>query len=168
LSIFRNSGEKIQVSLKSDKNKEFLQLDQYTFLIISRSVLLRMRNVSDKILENIKALILCLITFIRKSCHLWYNWGKYCTAGQTTDDITAQERGIWISKATNTHSHNVILIASALHKRASMLLYTDLACLVFLLPTSKSFTKSTLLLIEKIMSWNLRQNGSTFPAIKIF
>ena len=70
LSIFRNSGEKIQVSLKSDKNKEFLQLDQYTFLIISRSVLLRMRNVSDKILENIKALILCLITFIRKSCHL--------------------------------------------------------------------------------------------------
>jgi len=48
LSIFRKSAEKIQVSFKSDKNNSTLHEDQYTFLIISRSVLLRMRNVSDK------------------------------------------------------------------------------------------------------------------------
>ena len=42
--------EKIQVSLKSDKNNGTLHEDQYTrtFLIISRSVILRVRNVSDK------------------------------------------------------------------------------------------------------------------------
>jgi len=42
------SAEKIQVSLKSDKNNGTLLEDRYTFFIISRSVLLRMRNVSDE------------------------------------------------------------------------------------------------------------------------
>ena len=40
--------EKIQFSLKSDKNNGTLHEDQYTFLIISHSFLLRMRDVSDK------------------------------------------------------------------------------------------------------------------------
>ena len=48
LAIFGKSVEKIQVSLKSDKNNGTLHKNQYTFLIISSSVLLRMRNVSDK------------------------------------------------------------------------------------------------------------------------
>ena len=49
LSIFRKSVEKIQVSLKSNKNNSGTLLeDHYTFLIVSRSVLLRMKNVSDK------------------------------------------------------------------------------------------------------------------------
>jgi hypothetical protein len=39
---------KMQVSLKSDKNNGTSHEDQYTFLIISRSFLFRMRNVSDK------------------------------------------------------------------------------------------------------------------------
>jgi hypothetical protein len=37
--------------------------DQYTFLIISCSVLLRMRNVSEKFVEKIKTLILYPISF---------------------------------------------------------------------------------------------------------
>jgi len=46
---FRKSVEKFQVSSKSDKNNSGTLLeDKYSFLIISRSVLLRMRNVSDK------------------------------------------------------------------------------------------------------------------------
>jgi len=50
--------EKIQVSLKSEKNKE-----QHTFFIISRSIDLRMRYVSDKhYTENQN--ILCSITFL--------------------------------------------------------------------------------------------------------
>jgi hypothetical protein len=48
LNIFRKSVEKIQASLKSDQNNVTLREDQYTFFIISHSVLLRMRNVSDK------------------------------------------------------------------------------------------------------------------------
>ena len=42
------SVKKIQVSLKSDKKAGTLHECQYTFLIISRSVLLRMGNVSRK------------------------------------------------------------------------------------------------------------------------
>jgi hypothetical protein len=48
LSILRKSGEKIQISSKSDKSNGTLHEDQYTFLIVSRSLLLRMRNVLDK------------------------------------------------------------------------------------------------------------------------
>jgi len=44
LRIFRKYVEKIQVSLKSDKNNGTLHEDPYPFLIISRSVLLRMRK----------------------------------------------------------------------------------------------------------------------------
>jgi len=39
--------------------------DKYTFLIISRSILLRIKNVSDKVVENIKTRILCSITFFK-------------------------------------------------------------------------------------------------------
>jgi hypothetical protein len=48
LWIFRKSAKKIQVSLKSDKNKGTSHEDQYIFLIISRSFLLGMGNVSGK------------------------------------------------------------------------------------------------------------------------
>ena len=51
LSIFRKKKtvEKIEVSLKSGKNKKgTLHKDQYTFLIICRLVRIKMRNVLDK------------------------------------------------------------------------------------------------------------------------
>jgi hypothetical protein len=48
MSIFRKSVEKTPVSLKSDKNNGTVHKVQYTFLNISRSVLLRMRYVSCK------------------------------------------------------------------------------------------------------------------------
>jgi hypothetical protein len=48
LSIFQKSVKKIQVSLKAyNYNWYFIPEDQYTFCIISYSVPLRMRNVSD-------------------------------------------------------------------------------------------------------------------------
>jgi len=46
--MFRKYVEKIQVSLKSDKNNGTVYEDRCTFLIISHSFLLRMRHVSDK------------------------------------------------------------------------------------------------------------------------
>jgi hypothetical protein len=48
LSIFRKSVEKIQVSLKSDKTEGIVHEYQHIFTILSRSFLLRMRNVTDK------------------------------------------------------------------------------------------------------------------------
>jgi hypothetical protein len=37
--------------------------DQYAFSIISRSILLRMKNISDKVVEKLETHILCSITF---------------------------------------------------------------------------------------------------------
>jgi len=41
--------------------------DQYTFLIISRSILLRMRNISEKVVGKIKMHILTSVTFFSKT-----------------------------------------------------------------------------------------------------
>jgi len=44
LNIFRKSVEKIKFLLKSDKNSDSLNEDQYVFYSTSRSVILRIRN----------------------------------------------------------------------------------------------------------------------------
>ena len=54
LSILRKNVEKIQFSLKSDKNNGYFNADRYTFLITSRSFFLGMRNVLDKFVEESK------------------------------------------------------------------------------------------------------------------
>ena len=76
------------------------------------------------------------VTFFRKSYRLSDNVEKYGTARQATDDniIRRMRFACWITKATDTHSEYVILIAFPrqqwLCKRASMLCYTYIACLV--------------------------------------
>jgi len=67
--IFRNSFEKIQISLKCDNtsNNGHLTLRPiYIFDHIPLSVLLRMRNVSNKFVEKSKMHILCSITLFPK------------------------------------------------------------------------------------------------------
>jgi hypothetical protein len=49
-------------------------------------ILLRMRNVSVKLAEKIKAQIFRSITFFLKSCHLSDNVERYGRAGEATDD----------------------------------------------------------------------------------
>ena len=50
--------------------------EQYIFLILSRSVLLTMRNVSEKFVEKIRRHILCSITLSGQLCSnvekIWY------------------------------------------------------------------------------------------------
>jgi len=53
LNIFRKSVERIQFSLNLARITDILHEDLCT-LIISRSILVRMRNVSDKIVEKSK------------------------------------------------------------------------------------------------------------------
>ena len=61
---------------------------------------------------------------------------KYCRTGQATDNIWRMRFACWITKATDTHSENVILIAFPtqqwFHVRASVLLYMYIVCLVTL------------------------------------
>jgi len=80
-----------------------------------------------KAVEKIKTHILCSVTLFRKSCRLWDNVEKYCRAGQAIDNnITLRMRiACWITKATNTHSEYVVLMAFQrqqwLRERASVL-----------------------------------------------
>jgi hypothetical protein len=61
---------------------------------------------------------------------------KCCSAGEATDDTVTQlmRFACLITKATNTHSEYIILIAFPqqqwLRERASMLRYAYIACLV--------------------------------------
>jgi len=77
-NIFRKYVQKIQVSLKSDKNNGHLHEDRSTFFfIISRSILLTVRNTSDKFVQKIKAQVLCSIIFLclenRAICEIMWN-----------------------------------------------------------------------------------------------
>jgi len=51
---FRKSAAKIQESLKLKKIRGTLYFDQSTIMIISRSILLRQRNVSEKNIDKIE------------------------------------------------------------------------------------------------------------------
>jgi hypothetical protein len=105
-----------------------LHEDQYTFLILFRSFLLRMKEFQTNVVEKIKTRILYSVTFFfQKSCYLWDNVEKYSRAGQSTDDniIRRMRFPCWITKATKTHRGFIVLIAFLLqqwlHERASML-----------------------------------------------
>ena len=83
-------GEIIEILLRIFKFHEnrtvvtgTLHEDQYTFFIISRPFLLRMRNVTDKIVEKIK---ICILSIFFKSCLFLDNLEKYGRIKQATDD----------------------------------------------------------------------------------
>jgi hypothetical protein len=105
-------------------------------MIISRSILLRITNISDKSVVKIRTHILYLIIFSRKSCRLWDNVEKYGRARQAIDDNIIRDMRIacWTTKARYTHWEYVILIACPrqqwLDERASMLRYVYIASLV--------------------------------------
>ena len=94
---FSKLFKKIQVSLKSDKNKGYVKTSVRTSAIIYRRIL-RARKFATKNLEKIKTRILCSMTFfLRKSCRLWNNVWKYGRARQDTDDC--------INYTAHAHAH---------------------------------------------------------------
>ena len=107
---------KIQVSLNSDRNNTSHE-DLCTFVIISRSVLLHVRNVSDNSsIDN--AFYAQKLPFEN---HTVYDY-------KNVQPNRPMHIAYWITKATNTHSEYIQLIAFSLqqllHERASILLYT--------------------------------------------
>ena len=132
-SIFRKSVEKIQGLLKSDKNISTLHEDQYTFLIISLSFLLRIRNVSDKSSrQNLNTYFVFDKDFSENLAFYEMVWKN--TLQPDKPHIKIRSNGITCWKATNTPSKYVMLIAISLlhwiHERASMLRYMYITCLV--------------------------------------
>jgi hypothetical protein len=111
LSIFQKYVEKIKVSLKGDNyNWYFIPDNQYTFWIISHSVLLRMRNVSDTNYRDHNTHLCSMTFFFQNSCNLWDNVINIVEPDRP--QITIQ----WMccvcqkTKSTDTHSY-VIHIA---------------------------------------------------------
>ena len=82
--FFESLSGKIQISLKSDKNE-----DKYTYMIISRLFLLRMRNVSDKCCRENQITHFISNDFFLKSCCLRDNVEKQCTARQAANNNMA-------------------------------------------------------------------------------
>jgi len=71
LSVFRKYVKKIQVSLKLDKNTGYFLCGPTHILIISRSFLLRIKNVSDKSCrETLNTYFIFCNFFFRKWCRL--------------------------------------------------------------------------------------------------
>ena len=105
-SIFRKSLEKIQVSLQSDKNKYYFTWRQiYIFLIVSRSFLLRMRNVSDKSYrDNQNTRFVFSNLFFLKIDPFMRKCGKIFQSGTGR---RWQYCACWIPKAINTNTQVV-------------------------------------------------------------
>jgi hypothetical protein len=136
--IFLNSVKKIQDFLKWDKNKGHCTWRPIYIFIISRSFLLRMRNVSDKhCRENQNThCVFSNFFFFQISCRLWDKVEKYCRVRQATDDNMAHAHYMLDTQGYKyAHSVCVILIAFPTVTMAAwtclnVTLYVYIACLV--------------------------------------
>ena len=88
-----------------------LHEDVCKVMAISRWLLLRMRNVWDKVVEKFEIhFVLNNFLFLR-DMRLWDNVEKYGRARLSTDgSVWRMCFACWISKAINTHSEYVILL----------------------------------------------------------
>jgi len=94
LSIFPKSDEKIQTSLRSDKNNgNFTRKPTHIYDNISLNCCLEWEIFQKKFVEKIKTHFLRSRTFSWKSCCLWDKVEKCGTARQATENNT-----IWCRK----------------------------------------------------------------------
>jgi hypothetical protein len=92
---------------------DYLHEDRYTFFIVSRSVLLRMKNISDKSCRENQNTHFILCNVFRKSSHLWDRLEKYFRARRAINDYKkwCMRFACCISKATDSHLKCIIPIA---------------------------------------------------------
>jgi len=131
-----NLSRNFQVSLKSDKNNGYWREDRYTLSIISRSFLLRMKNVADKSCrENQNTHFVFNDCFFENLVVYEIMWKNIEWGGRPHMTIRRMRIACWAPKATNTQSDYVIFIASPLQQwlqeRASVLHYTHIDCLIY-------------------------------------
>ena len=114
-----------------------LHEDQYKFLIISCSFLLRIRNGSDKSCrENQKknTHFTFSIFFVENHAFCEIMWKNIVEPGRPQTTVWSMRNARWTPKATNTRSKYVTLVAFPLqqwlHESASMLRCTYINCLV--------------------------------------
>ena len=125
-SIFRKTLEKLQVSLKSDRN--ILHEDQWTFIIIPRSILIRKEMFRKKKVEKKHTFMFSNI-FSSKNVPFVRMWKNTVELGRRPEITIWRTRiACWITKATDIHSEYAVLITFPLQQRLygsiSMLRYT--------------------------------------------
>jgi hypothetical protein len=91
-------------------------------MTISRWIILRMKNVLNKICRENKSAHFTFNTFFSKRCHLWDNVEKYGGVRRSRHDVTIWRIrfSCWISKAACAHApwHTHALASAHIHKYA--------------------------------------------------
>ena len=134
--FLENLSRKFELNYNLTRITATLHEGQYTFLIISRSFLLRMGMFQAEIVEKFNTHILCPITFFPLKTRAFYEvrLKNNVEPGTSQMAIRCARVSCWVTKHTATHSQYVILIAFSLqqwwHERAWMLRYTHIASLV--------------------------------------
>ena len=85
--------------------KGTLREDQYTFSIISRSFLLRMRKCFRQNLQRISKHILCSVTFSENLALYEIMWTHFVQRSSPQMTVWRMRIACWVPKATNTHTH---------------------------------------------------------------
>ena len=114
-----------------------LHEDQYTFLIISRSVCLRMRNVSDKSCrqnQNTRIMFNNFFLFFENRAVYEIIWKNIVQPDRPHITIWHMRIACWIPKG---HKHTLricntccFFTATIISRRASMLRYSSIVCIV--------------------------------------
>jgi len=115
---------------------------RYTFIIISRSVLLIMRNVSDKSYrENQNTHFVFSDFFFENRAVYETIWKNTVEPGRLHMTICRMRIACWIPKATNTHSECAILIAIPQQQRLpnAPYCYVTRTLSVFFFPLSATY-----------------------------
>jgi hypothetical protein len=80
-----------------------LHKDQFTFLIISRSILLRLRHVSDKFSEEIKTHIVFRNFLFENRAVYEIMWKNTLESGRPQMTVWRMRIAGWVHKVKNTH-----------------------------------------------------------------
>jgi hypothetical protein len=109
-----------------------LHEDQYTFLVASCSLLLRVRNVSEKCCRQNQNTHFMFSNFFKKLCLYEMRWKIIIEPGRPQMTIWHMCTAFWIPKGTITVSVYVIVIAFPLQQllhKCAMLCVHCLSCL---------------------------------------
>jgi hypothetical protein len=105
-----------------------------TIWIISRSVRLTIKKIyQTKIVQNLETHILCSIAFCFVNLTVYeLMWRNIVERGRPQIALWYMRFACWITKAVNTHTICIIIVAftlqKSLHDRASILRYTYIGC----------------------------------------
>ena len=144
----------------------YMKTGTCTFMGISRRILLRMRNVSDKSCRENQKKLCFSATVFRKSCRFWENEEKCRAARQATDcnTIWRVRFACWITKTTDTHTHRIRNFYC--FTTVKMVMRTRLnVTFIFILPVLLDVKPGDFRTMKHICSWPFAQKPVNIPKL---